>query len=203
MVRQAVRAGCDVVVNPTRRALRARVPDPCITRPSLTVAALQDRVKTVNPTLKRILKPSPRSPSRWPCSSAMVLVFVGTSAQKEMGIWDVQHRYFHSLWCWVPVKYFFPLSDWSWDHVKGHFPFPGGYTLIAALLVNLLAAHSVRFKFTWKRSGVLLIHSGLILLLLGEFATSKLAVESQMPIEEGNSSNWTQDIRAVRAGRHG
>ncbi len=150
----------------------------------------------VNPTIKKTLKPvASLTLTVILLLMSIVLVFVGTSAQKEMGIWDVQHRYFHSVWCWVPLKYFFPLSDWLWDRVGGGIPFFGGYTLITALLVNLLAAHTVRFKFNWKRSGVLMIHFGLILLLVGELATSRLAVESQMPITEGSSINWTQDIR--------
>src|SRR5439155_20782324 len=77
----------------------------------------------------------------------------------------------------------------------GGFPVPGGYLLILLLLANLVAAHSVRFKLSWKRSGIILIHLGLIMLLLGEVVTSLLAVESQMTLDEGQTLGWTQDIR--------
>jgi hypothetical protein len=63
------------------------------------------------------------------------------------------------------------------------------------MLVNLLAAHLTRFRVTWKRSGILLIHSGLILLFVGEFVTREYAVEQQMAINEGDSVNYTQDTR--------
>ena len=43
--------------------------------------------------------------------------------------------------------------------------------------------------------GIILIHLGVILLLLGEGLTSALAVESQMPIDEGSYANFSQDIR--------
>ena len=128
---------------------------------------------------------------------SMVLVFVGTSAQKDAGIWDVQHRFFHAFVSTVPLRYFFPLSEWAWSHVRGAIVIPGGYTLIILLLVNLIAAHAIRFKVNAKRTGILLIHAGMILLLLGEVVTSLFAVESQMTIDVGQTVSWTQDIRSA------
>lgn len=127
----------------------------------------------------------------------MIVIFTGTAAQKELGIWDVQHRIFHTWIAFIDLKYFFPLSAWGWENVRGRFPAPGGYTLIVALLANLLAAHTVRFKLNLKRSGIFLIHIGLIMLLVGELVTSTMAKEAQMPLVEGQSANWVHDIRAV------
>ncbi len=67
---------------------------------------------------------------------------------------------------------------------------------MALLLVNLLAAHAVRFKLTPRRFGVLVLHFGLILLLGSELATAALAQESQMKIDEGSYANYTEDMRA-------
>jgi len=78
-------------------------------------------------------------------SLSMVLVFVGTLAQIDEGIWQVQRKYFHSLLVWVPLSV--PLRGWTGG---GSFPMPGGYLLGSLLLVNLLAAHTQRWKFTWK-----------------------------------------------------
>ena len=72
---------------------------------------------------------------------------------------------------------------------------PGGYLLGLLLLINLLSAHYVRFKMNWKRSGIILIHLGLILLLVGEGITSRKAVESQMVIDEGQTVSYSQDVR--------
>jgi hypothetical protein len=127
----------------------------------------------------------------------MVVIFTGTAAQKELGIWDVQHRIFHTWLAWIDLKYFFPLSTWGWTKVKGSFPAPGGYTLIVALLVNLLAAHTVRFKLNLKRSGIFLIHIGLIMLLVGELLTSVLPRKRRCPLVEGQSGTWAHDIRSV------
>ena len=63
------------------------------------------------------------------------------------------------------------------------------------LLINLLAAHFNRFKLSWAKCGIFLIHSGLILLLISELMTDILAVESQMPVDEGGTSNYSQGFR--------
>jgi hypothetical protein len=63
------------------------------------------------------------------------------------------------------------------------------------LLANLLAAHIVRFRLTWKRSGVLILHSGLVLLFVGEFITREFAIEQRMTIDEGQTVNYTEDSR--------
>src|SRR5262249_18987910 len=68
--------------------------------------------------------------------------------------------------------------------------FAGGWLLGAALLVNLLAAHLVRFRLSWKRSGILLIHSGIIVMMLGELVTGMFAIEGNMVIDQGASSNY-------------
>jgi hypothetical protein len=72
---------------------------------------------------------------------------------------------------------------------------PGGYLLGGMLLINLLAAHFTRFKMSWMKCGIFLIHSGLILLLISELMTDILAVESQMPVDEGGTSNYSQGFR--------
>ena len=115
---------------------------------------------------------------------AMILIFVGTVAQKYEGNWAVVDEYFRSLWLWMPIG------------IAGiKVPFVGGYTLCILMLVNLLAAHAVRFKLNWKRAGIILTHAGLIILLAGELVTGLFAVEWQMPIDEGSYANYAEDIR--------
>ncbi len=124
---------------------------------------------------------------------AIVLIFAATWAQIDKGIWHIVQQYFRSLIVWIDFSIFLP-RDWN---VPGGFPWPGGYLLGAALLVNLLAAHAVRFKLNWRRSGILMIHLAVILLLVGEAVTGILAVENQMPIYEGQTLRWGHDIREV------
>jgi cytochrome c biogenesis factor len=69
--------------------------------------------------------------------------------------------------------------------------FPSGYLVGGLLLVNLIAAHLARFKLSWKKAGILVLHSGVILLLLGQLFTSLFQVESQMRLDQGETKNYT------------
>lgn len=113
---------------------------------------------------------------------ALILVFVGTLAQVQDGLYDAQARYFRSLLIY-------------WHPGGGEFGipvFPGGYLLGWVLLVNLLAAHYTRFKFAWSKLGIFMTHGGLILLLLGQFFTERLQTESSLRLEEGDAKNYSE-----------
>lgn len=190
---------------------------------------------------------------------SMLLVFVGTLAQVDAGVWYVQKQYFHSLWTWADFALFFRRPADPSQKIPGGFPLPGGYTLGVLLLVNLAAAYVAKFRLTWKdlvllpalgvsiglgyivlgypsfteavqralgwqkgsvyyllglfvpvvllpillavvplhkkRSGVILIHMGVLLLLVGEGVTSRMQREGQMIIDEGQSVPYVQDMR--------
>jgi ABC-type transport system involved in cytochrome c biogenesis permease subunit len=128
---------------------------------------------------------------------SLILVFCGTIAQKEFGNWTVVSRYFRSFYVWIPLKIFFPVSFLKNHPVAGGFPFPGGWLIGTVLLVNLLAAHLVRFRLTWKRSGILILHAGLVLMMVGELVTGLFAVEGNMSIVTDSSANYVVDQRAA------
>jgi hypothetical protein len=123
---------------------------------------------------------------------SIVLVFVGTLAQIDAGIWTVVKDYFRSFYVWVPLQLFFPRSL----HIPGSFPFPGGWLLGSLLLANLLAAHATRFKVSWKRSGILLLHAGIIVMLVSELVTGLFAVEGNMTIVAGGEANYVEHNHA-------
>jgi len=124
---------------------------------------------------------------------SILLVFFGTLAQVDAGIWTVVNTYFRAAFVWVPVQIFFPRTM----VISGGFPFPAGWLLGGLLLVNLLAAHAVRFKATWKRSGILLIHAGLIVMMVSEIVTGVFAIESKMCIATGETINFLDNSREV------
>lgn len=120
---------------------------------------------------------------------ALILVFVGTLAQVEMGIWTAVEKYFRSWYVWVPNRLFAHVPGLKRllpppESISGGFPFFGGWAIGAALFTNLLAAHALRFKYSWKRSGILILHAGLAVIMLGEFVTGLYSVESTMTIAE-------------------
>lgn len=119
---------------------------------------------------------------------AMVLIFVGTITQVELGIHEVQEKFFRSWIAW-------------WDVMPGQakrpLPIPGGTSLGLFLIINLLAAHTARFKLSWKKAGMIVIHSGILLMLLGEILTGLLGQEAQMAVTEGQTLNYSTFPREV------
>lgn len=138
----------------------------------------------------------------WLMALSLLLVFCGTLAQVDQGIWTVLNRYFRSAMVWIPLQIFVQFGQIFFGlsptlKVPGSFPFPGGWLLGGLLLANLLAAHAVRFRLNWKRSGILLIHSGLVVMMVSELITGLFAVEGRMTIEEGSSSNFVEILHAT------
>src|SRR5580693_1049863 len=116
---------------------------------------------------------------------AMVLVFLGTLDQVHIGVYEAENRYFKSLFLFFTP----PRTNWRipW--------FPGGYIVGGLLLINLLAAHIARFKLSWKKTGILLLHSGIILLLVGQlFADIFVDLESQMRLDQGQTKNYSESL---------
>jgi hypothetical protein len=110
---------------------------------------------------------------------AMVLVLVGTLAQVRMGTFAAQKVYFNS---WL---LYWDLGDWKLPI------FPGGLSVGALWMANLVAAFITRFRFKREDLGIFVTHAGLILLLLGQFLTQTLSRETQMPLEIGQSGNYS------------
>jgi hypothetical protein len=133
---------------------------------------------------------------------SMVLIFAGTLAQVERGIWHVIDIYFHQPIVMIPLSIFDPRPAIAADgsaaaQLPGAFPWPGGVTLGSLLLVNLIAAHAKRFSLRPSRLGIVTIHSSLILLIAGQGVATYVAREAQMPIYEGQTVGWVHDIRKV------
>lgn len=123
---------------------------------------------------------------------SMMLIFFGTLDQVQYGIWHTQKLYFESFF----VIWSYPEQAANYDSLFWlHIPMPGGYLLGGMLFINLIAAHITRFKMSWKKSGIFLVHLGLILLLVSELMTDLVSEESQMPVDEGGRSNYSQGYR--------
>ncbi len=113
---------------------------------------------------------------------AIVLVFVGTIAQADEGLYGAQAHYFKQ-WLVIGANFFghkIPLL------------LPGGYLLGTLLLVNLVAAHLYRFEFSRKKLGIQLAHAGVIVLLVGQLSTDMLAREMQMHFTEGETRAYSE-----------
>jgi hypothetical protein len=113
---------------------------------------------------------------------SILLVFIGTIAQADEGLYGAQAHYFKQ-WIVVGANFFghkIPLL------------LPGGYLLGVLLLVNLIFAHIHRFQLTTKKIGIQLAHAGVIVLLVGQLSTDLLSREMQMQFAEGESRNYSE-----------
>lgn len=95
----------------------------------------------------------------------MVLVFAGTLAQVDQGIWAVVDQYFRCFIAKIDLHIFFPRSMNVPDVKIG---FPGGFLLGLLLSINLITVHAANFKIlaTGRRK-----MAGLICLTLGVLVT--------------------------------
>ncbi len=114
-------------------------------------------------------------------SLGMVLIFIGTLAQVDLGLYKAQNEFFRSFFIyWGPQS-----AGWKIP------VFPGGYLLGGVLFINLVTAHFSRFKLTKKKIGIWMVHVGIMLLLLGQFLTDLLSRESSMHLRNGQASNYS------------
>ena len=106
----------------------------------------------------------------------MILVFVGTLAQRDMGLFSVQNIYFSSWYFW-------------WWYL----PLPGGRFTMLLMFINL--SFFVFSKVLWKKDklGILILHLGGMLLMIGGGLTAVFSTEGNMVIDEGRTSNYFED----------
>jgi hypothetical protein len=116
---------------------------------------------------------------------SILLVFVGTVAQADEGLYQAQERYFKQWFVWAPTLFGHQLPVLL----------PGGYLLGTVLLANLIAAHIKRFNWSWRKFGINLTHLGIIVLLVGQLLTDMLAKESHLRLVEGESRSYTESHR--------
>jgi hypothetical protein len=115
-----------------------------------------------------------------------VIVFWGTIAQVHLGLFKAQNEFFRSFFVY-----------WTPDGSGLHIPiFPGGYFIGTVLLINLFVAHFRYYQPGKRKIGILLIHLGVVLLLLGQMLTDFLSRESVMHLRIGDTKNYTEADRA-------
>jgi hypothetical protein len=115
-------------------------------------------------------------------AALMVLVVACTLAQVDLGTFGAVEVFMRSLLVYWQI----PGSVWAIP------VFPGGALVGLVLGVNLLSAMAFRLEWSWKKAGLWVVHSGLVLFVAGEFVTSLFQVESQLVIEQGQTVNFIE-----------
>jgi len=128
------------------------------------------------------------------------LVFVGTLAQDQRNIEYVKNHYFRTIVAEIEVDNFFPSAFFP-DHVPSGrwFYYPGGFAIGGMMLLNLLAAHSLRFKVQARGRR---LWAGLAVLGLGVVATAAVITvgNSNETAERVSPEHWRDLWTWMRAG---
>lgn len=106
----------------------------------------------------------------------IILLLIGTVAQKFYGLYYTQHKFFSSF-------YF---------TIFGILPLPGGYSVVAYILVSLFCKLALE-KWQLKNTGSIITHLGVALLLIGCSFSGLLSQEGSMVLKAGESSNVMVD----------
>jgi hypothetical protein len=115
----------------------------------------------------------------------LVLVFWGTLAQVHLGLYRAQNEFFRSFFIyWTPSGSSLRLPI-----------FPGGYFIGGLLLLNLFCAHFRYYQPGKRKYGIVMIHVGVVLLLLGQLLTDVLSTESTMHLRNGDTKNYSEASR--------
>ena len=96
----------------------------------------------------------------------MVIVAIGTIQQKYHGLFTVQERYFSSWIIWFSFL-----------------PTPGGRLTLIVMLINLSFFFFNKSIWKIKKLGIVVIHLGAILLLVGGGLTAIFSSEGNMVID--------------------
>ena len=110
---------------------------------------------------------------------AVLMTWVATLEQAYDDVHPVKMRHFSGVLVNVPVQVFFPPA-WApkLQNVPGRLYLPSGLSILVMMIVNLTAAHSLRFKI--QASGTRLI-AGLFALLIALVVTGVVIANGQSP----------------------
>ncbi|MEQ1633245.1 MAG: cytochrome c biogenesis protein ResB [Planctomycetota bacterium] len=108
-----------------------------------------------------------------------VLTFVGTLAQKTLGLFLVQRDYFESFF--IKHDTGFRLTD----EFSLKLPLPGGYLLMLLLFSNLMVGGVVRLRWQLRNLGILVTHIGMALLLVAGFVKLHYSYAGHVALYEG------------------
>lgn len=107
----------------------------------------------------------------------LVLTFFGTLEQVEHGLYDVQKKYFESLF----------LVHWLFGVVP--IPLPGAYLVMILFSINLICGGLIRIRKNWQTPGVIIVHLGMLFMLLAGLVTFKMSSSGHMTLWEGEASD--------------
>ncbi len=107
----------------------------------------------------------------------MILTFFGTLEQIDYGIYEVQQKYFNSIFLTHYLFNKFPI------------PLPGGGLLLTLLFINLILGGFVRIKKSRSRIGILITHFGIGLIIVSSLITYAFSIDGYITLYENEQSD--------------
>lgn len=115
------------------------------------------------------------------------LTLYGTLQQKDHGLFDTQQRVFNSLIFFEHIA-----IGGGEDAPTIPIPLPGGFLLMTILFFNILSGAIVKARKSWRFPGMIIAHSGILLLLVGGFVQYHFSTKGYMALSKGQSANQYQ-----------
>ena len=113
----------------------------------------------------------------------LLITFLGTLSQKDIGLLDSQRKYFDSWWL---------IHDLDLGGTLIPLPLPGGGLLMVILFFNMLCGAVIRIRKGWRTIGVLISHLAIMFMLAAGFVSFLYKTEGAMPLFEGQASDQYQ-----------
>jgi len=112
-----------------------------------------------------------------------LLTWLGTLEQVHTGLFDVQKKYFESLF----------LIHWAGPVPV---PLPGAYLVMLVLFANLIVGGVIRLRRKTANAGILITHFGILFMLLAGFIKLFYSEDGHVTLFEGDrSSTFTSYYR--------
>lgn len=124
----------------------------------------------------------------WTMPWLMLLLIIGTVAQKDLGLYKAHSLYFSSWILWA-----------------GPVPLPGTYAVLSFITFSLLLKFLFFSEWSRARAGTILTHLGVLVLLIGGILTALTQEEGYIALKEGESGAIVSDYhdRIVRLEKDG
>lgn len=110
----------------------------------------------------------------------LLLTYLGTLEQVDSGLYDVQKKYFESV---------FLFHDFHFGSVTIPVPLPGVYLLLLLLFLNLVIGGILRIRKTWSKAGILTVHVGIIVMLVAGFVKLRYSTDGHLTLYENQRSS--------------
>lgn len=111
-----------------------------------------------------------------------LLTWLGTLEQVNSGLFEVQRKYFESF---VLVHHAGPIP----------IPLPGAYLVMCVLFANLIVGGMLRLRKGRSTFGVLVVHVGIALMLVGGYVKLHHSQEGHVTLFEGQSAATFQSYQ--------